>query len=85
MPQTRVGLEAIARQQLVALVGDQVHRIDDVVERLLVDEVVEVDTDPAGLDALAASIDLALELMRAVEIDAQQPMPVRTGARAAAT
>src|SRR5690348_3540258 len=47
------------------------------------DEVVEVDADPARLDALAPAGDLARELVRALEVDAEQVVAVGAGARAA--
>jgi len=55
-------------------------RLHDVLEHLVADEVVEVDPHPAGLDALAAAGDLALELVAGLEIDPQQPVAVRTRA-----
>src|SRR3546814_13285223 len=58
--------------------------LGDVVEDGLRDEVVEVDPHPAGLDPLAAVADLPLELVRGLDVDADQPVPVRTGTRAAA-
>ena len=63
----------------------EVDRLDDVLEDGLGDEVVERDARPAGLDALApATHDLALVLVRALEVDAEQPVAVGAGARAAA-
>ena len=72
------------RQQPPAVRGDDLDRLEDVVEDRLADEVVEVDADPAGLDALAAARDLALELVRRLDVDAEQAVAVRAGARAAA-
>ena len=60
-PQPRAGIEAVVGQQRCTAVGDELDRRQDVVELGLVDEVVEVDPDPAGLDALAARADLAFE------------------------
>ena len=57
---------------------------DDVVEHGLADEVVEVHPDPARLDPLAAARDLALEPVRGLDVDPEQPVAVRPGARAAA-
>ena len=59
------------------MLGHQPDRLDHVVEHGLGDEVVEVDPDPARLDALAAVRDLALELVRPLQVDAEQPVPVR--------
>ncbi len=62
----------------------EVDRVEDELEHRLADEVVEVDPDPAGLDALAAAGDLALELVRGLEVDPEQAVAVRARARAAA-
>ena len=77
-------VEAVLRQEAPALARHQVDRVEDEGEDRLADEVVEVDPHPAGLDPLAAAGDLALELVRALEVDAQQPVAVRPGAGAAA-
>ena len=77
-------VEGVVGQQSPALVCDEGHRLDDVAEDGLADEVVEVDPDPAGLDALAPRSDLALELVAAFQVDPEQPMAVRASARAAA-
>ena len=66
------------------MLGHPVDGAEQEVEDVLGDEVVEVDPHPAGLDALVALEDLALELARGVEVDAQQPVTVRPGARTAA-
>ena len=66
------------------MLGDQLDGAHDVLEHRIADEVVEADPHPAGLDALAAAGDLALELVRALEVDAEQSVPVGPGARAAA-
>ena len=83
-PQPPRGIEPVLRQQPPAIGRDELHGIEDVLEYRLADEVVEVDADPAGLDALAARQDLLLQPMGGREVDAQQPMTVGTGARAAA-
>src|ERR1035438_8461270 len=64
--------------------GHQPDGFDDVGEHSLGDEVVEAHPGPAGLDALAPMGDLAVELTRAVQVDAQQPVSIRARARAAA-
>ncbi len=78
------GVEAVVAEQPPAVAGDQAHRLDEVVGDGVGDEVVEVDPHPARLDALAAAGDLALELVGALEVDAEQPVAVRARARAAA-
>jgi hypothetical protein len=83
-PQSGSGVEAVVLEQPPPLSGDEPDGRDDVAEDRLGDEVVEVDADPAGFDALAAVGDLAFELMRTVQIGAQQPMTIRAGARATA-
>ena len=45
----------------------QVDGLDDVLEDGLRDEVVEVHAHPARLDALAAAVDLARELVRPLD------------------
>ena len=63
---------------------DEVNGFENVLEDVLGDEVVEVHPDPAGLDTLAAAGDLALELVGAFEVDAQQrvePAPAGGNAR----
>src|SRR4029077_14788761 len=59
-------------------------RVQDEFEDGLRDEVVEVDAHPARLDALAAAVDLALELVRPLDVDAEQAGAVGAGAGAAA-
>ena len=66
------------------MISDEDDGRHDVLEHCLGDEVVEVHAHPAGLDALAAVGDLALELVGSVEVDAEQPVTVRSRARAAA-
>ncbi len=83
-PQPGPGVEAVVGQQPPALGRDEVHRVDDVVDHRRTHEVVEVDPHPAGLDPLAAGGDLLLELVRALDVDAEQPVAVRPRARAAA-
>src|SRR5262245_59872147 len=83
-PQPRRRLEAIPRRQPPPVTGDQRNGANDVVEHCLTDEIVEVHADPAGLDALAPAGDLALERVGRLDVDAEQSMTVRTGARAAA-
>ena len=51
LPQARGRVEAVERQQLPALVRDQVHRVDDVVEHRLAHEVVEADARERELRA----------------------------------
>ena len=77
-------IEAVPRQEPPSVGGDQVDRIQDVVEHPLGEEVVEVHPHPARLDALASGGDLAFELVRPIQIDAEEPVPVRARARAAA-
>ena len=78
-----LGVEPVVRQELPAAFGHEVHRLDDVVEHALVDEVVEVHAHPARLDPLAAARSPA-RTGASAPIDAQQAVPVGSGAGAAA-
>ena len=78
------GLEAVLGHEPPAVARHEVHRVEDELEDRLADEVVEVHPDPARLDPLAAAGDLALELVRRLEVDPEEPVAVRAGARAAA-
>src|SRR5712692_5800148 len=82
-PEAAPRIEVVLGQEPPAVSGDEVHRLEDEIEHRLRDEVVEVDPDPPRLDPLAAAIDLALELVRLVQVDPQQPVPVRPCARTA--
>jgi len=62
------------------VLGDEVHRIENELKDGLGDEVVEVDSHPAWLDALAPAADLPLELTRCLDIDTEESVPVGTGA-----
>src|SRR3954451_628234 len=84
MPQSRHRVEPVVRQETRTETRDEQHGIDDVVSNLLVEEVREVHANPAGLDAFAPLGYLPLERMRALDVDAEQSMSVRTCARAAA-
>ena len=84
LPQTRSGVEPVVGQQTVAELGCEMHSGDEVVKDRLGDEVVEVDPGPARLDTFAALTDLALEFVRPVHVDAEQPVTVGTCAGAAA-
>ena len=55
VPQAGERVEAVVAEQPPALARHEAYGLDDVGEDLLVDEVVEVDPHPAGLDALAAA------------------------------
>src|SRR4029453_10548618 len=76
MPEPGVGIEAVARQQPPAVSSNEVDRVEDVGEDSLADEIVEVDPDPTRFDALAAARDLSLELVRCLEVDAEQSMAI---------
>src|SRR6478609_8603854 len=84
LPQTRRRLEDVVAEQAPTVTGHEPDRLDDVVGDDVGDEVVEVDAHPAGLDSLAAASDLALELVGALEVDAEQVVAVGAGARTAA-
>ncbi len=83
-PQTGRRLEGVAGEEGGSFCCDEANGIDDVVEGLVVDEVVEIDPDPAGLDALTAAGDLSFEGMRTVEVDPEEPVAVGSGARTTA-
>jgi hypothetical protein len=83
-PQARVGIEAVEREQLPALVGEEVHGLDDVLEDLLADEVVEADAGEGELRAQATLHCLLLHSLRPVRVDPIETMEVRPGAEAAA-
>src|SRR5664279_4724659 len=83
-PQARGRVEAVVLQKPPSVPGYEPDRVDEVGEDRLGDEVVEVDADPAGFDALTAVGDLVVELAGTVQIDAQQPVSVWTGAGTAA-
>ena len=83
-PQARGRLEPVPRHEPPSLARHERDRPHEEVEHRLADEVVEVHAHPAGLDALAPARDLALELVRALDVDAEQSMAVRARARAAA-
>ena len=83
-PEGGIGFESIVGQKSPAVLGNQVHRLDDVLELVFVDEVVEVDPDPAGLDHLATLADLHFDEIAGVGIDPEQTMTVGPGTRAPA-
>ena len=68
----------------MAVARDEGHGGDEVVEHRVGEEVVEVDPHPTGLDPLASRGDLAREAVGLVEVDAQELVSVRAGARAPA-
>src|SRR3954454_5715299 len=82
MPQPGDHVEAVVRQELRAVTRDETHRVDDVVGDPLVEEVREVDPHPSRLDAFTSEGYLALERVRALEVDAEQPVAVRPRAGA---
>ena len=83
-PKGGVGFESIVGQKSPSVLGDQVDRLDDVFELVFVDEVVEVDPDPPGLDDLAALADLDFDEIAGVGVDPEQTMAVGSGTRAPA-
>ena len=66
----------------MAVSGEQVDGVGEVVAHGVGDEVVEVDPGPAGLDAFAADADLVPVGAGVCRVDGQQPVAV--GARAGA-
>src|SRR5512132_3293333 len=82
-PQAGVGVEAVVAKQPVAVAGDQVDGVDQVVADGVGDEVVEVHPHPAGLDALAAAAHLLTQGVGSLRGDGQQPVAVGAGTRAA--
>ena len=83
LPEAGHRVEPVLRRELVPWSAISATALN-VLEDRLAHEVVEVDPHPAGLDALAAAGDLALELVGPLEVDAEQPVAVRAGAGAAA-
>src|SRR5262249_3775611 len=84
-PEPRERVEAVFREEPPAVGRHHVDGGDDVFEDRLGDEVVEGDARPARLDPLAAAAYDPPVLVRALEADSEQAMPVRPRARAAAT
>src|SRR4051794_30144517 len=84
MPQPGHRVEPVVGQEPRTESRDEQHCVDDEVGYLLVKEVREVHSHPAGLDALAPLGYLPFERVRALDVDAQQSMSVRACARAAA-
>ena len=83
-PEPARRIELVVLQKTPALGGDEIDRLEDELEDGLADEEVEVHTNPARLDTFAAPGDLAFELVRALDVDAEQPVSVRACARATA-
>src|SRR5215203_2036102 len=81
-PQPGVGVKPVVDEEPVAMAGHKGDRPDDVLEDSLVNEVVEVDPHPPWLNSFTAGGDGAFVLVRALDVDAEQSMPVRPGARA---
>ena len=79
-PESALRIEGVLGEQPPSVFGNQVHRLEDEVEHPLVDEIVEVDPYPAGLDPFAPAGDLPLESMRAHDVDPNKSMPERPGA-----
>ena len=82
-PQRRARVEAVLRQQLPALVRDQVDRLDDVLERRLADEVIEIDAKPARLYPAIPRVDDLLIRHRLRLADLEQAVAIGPRARAA--
>ena len=59
--------------------------LDDVIHDCVRDEIIEVHTDPTGLDTFAATSDLSFKLMALLKVDSEQTVTVRTSARTAAS
>src|SRR5690606_36893926 len=83
VPQAGARLEDVVGQEAPAVGGHQVNRVEDAAELRLAQEIVEVDPHPSRLDALTAAHDLALELLRGLEVDAEEAVAIGTGAGAA--
>lgn len=83
-PQTGPRVEAVRRQKPDRGGGDHVHGFDDEVELRLGEVEAEAQPGPPRLDAEPAVDGLAGEPMGVVQVDAQQPVAVRSGAGAAA-
>src|SRR5258706_10679954 len=69
LPQAAGRVESVQRGKAPALRRNEVDGIQDVVEDRLGDEVVEIDPDPAGLDAFATQGCLALELTGRLDVE----------------
>jgi hypothetical protein len=61
VPEPGGRVEAVERKRAVAVAGEQVDGVDEVVADGVGDEVVEVDPDSAGFDAFAAEAEFAFE------------------------
>src|SRR5262249_47332328 len=55
VPATGRRVEPVERQQLPGVVGEQMDRVDDVLEHLFADELVEADANEAELRAHVAA------------------------------
>ena len=84
VPQAGVRTEDIVGEEALAIPGQQCHGVDQVIPQGLGYEVVEVDAGPAGFDSLTTQLDFDTAGAGMLRIDAQEPMPVRAGAGAAA-
>ena len=78
VPQPRIWIKGIVRQQLPAVFSHHGYRLHDVLKNSLANEVVEVDAHPTGLDPLAPVFDLAFKLVRLLNINSQQAVAVRS-------
>ena len=76
------GSKSILGKQFPAVLGEEVDGVDEVLGDGVGDEVVEAHPGPARLDSFASLGDLVLELVRPLDIDAEEAVAVRAGARA---
>ena len=63
-PDPGAGIEPVVREQLPAVLGDEVHGVDDVAERLLADEVVEAEARERELGAQVPAQHLGVHQRR---------------------
>ena len=82
VPEARPRVEAVEGQELPGVVGEEIDRVDEVLEDGLTGEVVEGEPHEGELDPGVAAHDLGLVGGRRVRVEVEQPVDVRRGAEA---